>query len=171
MNKTAFKCIIIIFSTLILLSCEVNQDKLFNKLQSEFNDSIKKYNAKKYDYQFDGLSPQASYFVDCKLRYLELKTNGELTSIHQLVIFENDSIAKIIKRVEMYEGNKNGYEAGRNWDKLESDSIYITDFKKNKKDYFANNKLVKTHNEFKNREQFNFIYNIKEFTENNYNCN
>lgn len=169
MNKTAFKCIIIIFSTLILLSCEVNQDKLFNKLQSEFNDSIKKYNAKKYDYQFDGLSPQTSYFVDCKLRYLELKTNGELTSIHQLVIFENDSITKIIERVEMYEGNNNGNEAGRNWDKIESDSIYITDFKKNKKDYFVNNKLVKTHNELKIREEFNFIYKVKEFTEKNYN--
>ena len=114
MIKSTFKCIIIIFSTLILLSCEVNQDKLFNKLQSEFNDSIKKHNAKKYDYQFDGLSLQTSYFVDCKLRYLELKTNGELTSIHQLVIFENDSIAKIIKRVEIFEGNNNGNEAGRN---------------------------------------------------------
>ena len=93
-----------------------------------------------------------------------------MTSIHQLVIFENDSIAKIIERVEMYEGNNNGNEAGRNWDKIESDSIYIINFKKNKKDYFVNNKLLKTHNELKTREEFNFIYKVKEFTEKNYNC-
>ena len=169
MNKSTFGFIAIIFSTLILQSYKIDNDELFNKLQSEFHDTIRNNNAIKFDYQFDGLSPQTSYFVDCKLRYLELKTNGELTSIHRLVIFEKDSIAKIIKRVEIYEGNNNGNEAGRNWDKIESDSIYITDFKKNKKDYFANNKLIKTCNEFKNKEQFNFIYNVKEFTEKKFN--
>lgn len=155
---------------LFLQSCESKQNELFDKFKDEFQNSIKKSNSKKFEYQFDGLSPQNSYFVGCKLKYLTLKSSGELTDREELIIFEKDSISKIIKRVEIYEGNDNGNEAGRNWSKIESDSIYIIDFIKMKEDIYANNILVKTVVMIKPVEEYKYIQKVKENTEKNYNC-
>lgn len=164
------KLISFMFSIFLLQSCKSKQEDLFNTFKNDFNNSIQKSNAKKFEYQYDGLSPQNSYFTDCKLKYLTLKSSGELADIEELIIFEKDSISKIIKHIEIYEGNDNGNKAGRNWSKIETDSIYVIDFKKGKEDFYTNNKIVKTLNTRKIEKEYKFIYNIKDNTEKNYNC-
>lgn len=155
---------------LFLQSCKSDQDELFEKFKSEFQNSIKKSDAIKFEYQFDGLCPQTSYFVGCKIKYLKLESSGELTTIKEFIIFKNDSMSKLVKRVEVYRGNNNGNEAGRNWSEIETDTIYVIDFIKNKEDFYANSKLVKTRYFKKINGEYLFIYKVKESTENNYNC-
>lgn len=157
---------LIIFGLIFLQSCKNRQDELFNKFQNDFSNSIQKSNAKKFEYQYDGLSPQNSYFVGCKLQYLTLKSSGELTTTEEFVIFENDSINKIIKRIQIYEEN----ERGRDWSEIETDSIYVTDFKKGITEIYAKNEIVKTVNTKDLTDNNKYIYMVKEQTEINYNC-
>lgn len=155
------------FVFIFMKSCRENQDELFNRLKNEFSISIKKAGARKFDYQYDGLSPQNSYFVGCKLQFLTLKSSGELTDTETIVIFQNDSIKKLIVRQKIYEGNTN--EGGRNWNKIETDSIYIIDCKKKTKQVYVKNKHLKTL-KLKNCNDFEYFVKIKKQTENNYKC-
>jgi len=163
---------ILVSSILFLHSCENNQEnnqiKLFRKFESEFQNSIKKSDAKNFEYNFDGLTPQKSYFVNCKLKYLTIRKSGELITTTELITFENDSISKIIQHIEIYEGNDNGNSAGRNWNKKNRDSIYVIDYIKRKKDIYVNNKLSKSVKQVD--EENEFLYKVKKNTEKNYNC-
>lgn len=157
---------------MLFQSCSRKQseNELYKKLRLEFSKSIKTSYAKNFEFQYDGLTPQESYFIGCELKYLTLKKSSELTDINELIVFEKDSIFEIIRRIEIYEGNDNGNTAGRNWNKIETDSIYIINFKNKKTSIYANNKLIKTSKDFPLEKENSFIYNVKEQTNKNYNC-
>ena len=73
--------IITVCTCYLLIKCineNINQEETFKELKFKFLTSILKSKSDKFDYQYDGLSPQESYFVDCKLKYLILKSNGDL---------------------------------------------------------------------------------------------
>lgn len=162
-SKTKNQIITILLAAFVFIfmkSCKENQDKLFNKLKNEFLAPIKKASAKKFDYQYDVLNPQNSYFVGCKLQFLTLKSSGEFTDKENLIFFQNDSIKKIIVRQQIY---------GKNGNEIETDSIYIIDCKNKTKQIYVKNKLVKTLR-LKNCNDFEYFIKIKKQTENNYKC-
>lgn len=161
---------LIVIYIIPLQSCKETQDELFNKLKQEFADSIKISQANQFEYQYDLLTPQKSYFVGCKLRFLTIKRSGELTDTEDYIIFENDSINRIFTRKKIFEGSANGNLAGRNWNKIDSDTIYVADFEKLTKEIYANNKLVKTLNTKNFEQNYKFIHKIKKQTEATYKC-
>ncbi len=164
--------LISIISLLLFLSCskKESQNKKYGELETEFNFSIKNSKAKSFEFQFDGLTPQKSYFVDCKLKFLTLRKSGELITTTELITFDKDSISKIIKRIEIYEGNDNGNTAGRDWNNIEADSIYIIDYVNRNVEVFAENKSVQKHSNLRGQTENDFIYRLKKHTEENYNC-
>src|SRR5690606_1732616 len=90
--------IFIICVSYILIKCleeNTNQESTYSELKVNFILSAMKSNVKKSDFQYDGLSPQESFFVNCKLKFMILKSSGELTDIERLIEFDNDSISKI----------------------------------------------------------------------------
>ena len=129
-----------------------------------------KSNSVKFDYQYDGLCPQESFITNCKLKFLKLKSSGELTDIERLIEFDNDSIRSIITRKTLYRGRANGKEAGRDWYKIKNDSVFVLDFKRRKKEIYKKNELIKTIDMGKNDENNEYIYKVKSQTEKNYNC-
>lgn len=60
------------------------------------------------------MQPQNSYFVKCKLKFLELESHGELNDIKELIFFENDSVSKLCILQEIYDEKTEG---GRNLNK------------------------------------------------------
>ena len=170
MRKLFIKVKISIISFLIIVtSCakeNENQDLLYSKFENEILKNIIELNAKKFEYKYDGLTPQNTYFIGCNLSLLTLKSSGEYTDTQNLIIFKNDSITKIITRETTYEGYEN--QAGRNWNKIESDMIYVKDFKNNTMEIYSDNRLRKTKQNYK--EDLKYFYKVKEQTEMEYNC-
>lgn len=167
-TKFNVKISIVLF-IMILTSCtkkNVNQDFLFTKFENDILSNIVKLNAKKFEYQHDGLRPQMSYFIGCKIIFLTLKSSGEYTDVQNLMLFKNDSIRKIVTRETTYEGYE--YQAGRNCNKIESDIIYVKDFKKNTMEIYFNNRLRKIKQNY--NEDLKYFYEVKEQTEKEYNC-
>jgi len=167
--KTLSKLTILIFVILLFQSCKQNQNNLFEDFENDFTQSIKKSQAVLFEYQYDGLMPQSSYFVDCKLKYLILRESGELSTSIKLIEFENDSIIKIVEHFTTYEGNDNGRTAGRDLNKLRGDTIYSLDYKTQKYEIYTNNKLLKSTNLKIIRNNTNYTYKIKQYTEDSYN--
>lgn len=131
-----------------------------SELNSDFQDSIKKYNAKEFDYQDDGLKPQKSYFVGDKLMFLELTHRGEYIEIEEKFIFniENQSIIyHFARKIEIPINQKT----------KSTDSLFITNFRKDETEIFVENHLVKTKKGIDN-EYFKAIYSVKKNTENSY---
>ena len=163
--------IIAVCTCYLLIKCineNINQEETFKKLKFKFLTSILKSKSDKFDYQYDGLSPQESNFVDCKLKYLILKSNGDLSDTENLVEFENDSISKIIFRKTIFE--QNGNKAGRNWENIEIDSVFVLDYKTNKKEIYKNKTLLKSLPMKDINENTPYIYQVKKQTEKNYTC-
>ena len=163
--------IIAVCTCYLLIKCineNINQEETFKKLKFKFLTSILKSKSDKFDYQYDGLSPQESNFVDCKLKYLILKSNGDLSDTENLVEFENDSISKIIVRKTIFE--QNGNKAGRNWENIEIDSVFVLDYKTNKKEIYKNKTLLKSLPMKDIDENTQYIYQVKKQTEKNYTC-
>ena len=163
--------IIAVCTCYLLIKCineNINQEETFKKLKFKFITSILKSKSDKFDYQYDGLSPQESNFVDCKLKYLILKSNGDLSDTENLVEFENDSISKIIFRKTIFE--QNGNKAGRNWENIENDSVFVLDYKTNKKEIYKNKTLLKSLPMKDINENTPYIYQVKKQTEKNYTC-
>ena len=160
-----------VFTCYLLIKCiseNINQEETFKKLKFKFLTSILKSKSDKFDYQYDGFSPQESYFDNCKLKFLILKNSGELTDNEYLVVFDNSSISKMIVRKTIFE--QNGNKAGRNWENIESDSVFVLDYKSNKKEIYKNKTLIKSlimNNIDKNVQ---YIYQVKKQTERNYIC-
>ena len=156
-------------SLFILISCNSDNNKIFEKLKQEFSDSIAKNNAKKFDYQYDGLVPQNSFFVGNKLKYLEHRQEPELGSIESLVFFDlqTDSITKIIRREVYREWDDYNNKETRNF----TDSVFVILSNPKQVLTFVGNKQVDSSlniEELVNRE---FIKEIKEVTEKRYNGN
>lgn len=172
--KTALTFILLISSiSYILIKCiseNIDQEKTYQELKFNFITSAVKSKSNKFDYQYDALTPQESFLINCKLKYLILKNSGELSDSEQLIEFNNDSISKIIMRKTLYKGKNNGKEAGRDWYNIESDSVFVLDYKNNKKEIYKKNKLVKKIDFKESQINNQFIYNVKLETEKNYKC-
>lgn len=154
------------------LSCESEQSSFFKTFEKQFDTEIEKKKAKLFEFQYDPFSPQSSYFLNDKIKYLKLQESGEFSTSIKLIKFENDSIINIVEHFTTYEGNDNGESAGRDLNKLKGDTIYIYDYKNSLFKSFVNKKLYKTSNkEFANRSTLNknWIYKLKRETEQNYN--
>jgi hypothetical protein len=158
----------ILLFVLVLFSCSKESNKLKNDLNVKFNNLIQQSKAEKFKYKYDGLSPQSSYFVDCKLKFLSLTKNGELSSTTELIQFENDSVSEIYQFNEIYEEEDNG---GRNF-KRKADRILIIDFSNKTEKIFFKNKLIEERKILKSSfKEFSYLYKVKKITEENYNCN
>ncbi|KQR92438.1 hypothetical protein ASG01_10980 [Chryseobacterium sp. Leaf180] len=152
----------------LLHSCAKNEQSIFSKFKDDFYSAAKNTGAEKFEYQFDGLMPQTSFFVGCQLKFLSIKSHGELTSTESLIYFEDDSISEIIEHIEIFEGNDGGETAGRSG-KLESDSVIINDFQSRTKKSFLNSKLV-TSGKLKKKAFTEYIYTVKKCTEKQFKC-
>lgn len=158
--KKSFKLLSLLLLILIF-SCSDNSSKVYDTLVSDFSDSIEKYNATRFDFQYDALTPQSSYFVGCKLKFLKLESNGEIASIRQKVTFENDSISRIfmVKSINIENRNK------------QENIVSIVDYRNRIVKTYINDKLersVKVSRSSKKEQEF--IYEIKNNTEIKYNC-
>lgn len=155
--------------TLSSVSCkQTTNDTLDKKLSKEFYNSINEQNAEKFEFNYDGLTPQESYFVDGKIRFLTFRQNPEAGFSEGKIIFnaQTDSIEKYILRIvepewKTYEDNI--------FDKF-FDTIYIIHPKERKTFAYSNNKIVdSTFNPYINDWNVNFIYKMKQETEKKYN--
>ncbi len=123
-----------------LIGCGGNNNTVFEKYHEEFSDSIAKNNAKKYDYQFDGLVPQSSFFVGTKLKYLKYSHGPENGSIESLVFFDlkTDSIIKIVRRRVYYGWNNETNERTDDF----TDSLIVISTNPQRTLTFAGNKQI-----------------------------
>jgi hypothetical protein len=159
-SKGSLSIFLLIF---LLLNCGKNNNELNTKFENEFNDSIKKSNAKSFEYNYYELTPQKSYFVNSKLRFLKFHIGPEFGSIDSKIYYDQktDSIKKHVLRIVEVE----------NW-KTEKlvDTIFVMYPEKKKIYSYVNNKLVDS--TFKKQIfEWNqkFIKNIKHTTEEKYN--
>lgn len=152
----------------LLQACDKKEQYIFNTLKDDFYAAAKYTGAEKFEYQYDGLMPQTSFFIGCQLKFLSIKSHGELTSTESLIYFENDSISKIIEHIEIFEGNDDGETAGRSG-KLESDSVIINDFQSRTRKSFFDSKLVKS-GKLKKKAFTEYIYTVKKCTEKQFKC-
>ncbi|MDR2207077.1 MAG: hypothetical protein LBE36_13090 [Flavobacteriaceae bacterium] len=163
--------LLFLLSLVILVNCKkITNDKLDAQLAKEFYDSIKSVNAQSFEYRYDGLAPQESYFVNGKIRFLKFRTSGEDGFAERKIIFNNqtDSIEKYILREvipnwETYNGNVYGDMHDEYFD-----TIYI--IYPNKKQIFTYSKNKLVDSTFKpNIGGTNYIYTMKKQTEKKYN--
>lgn len=170
-NSIKILSLLLIFT---LLSCESKQASFFKTFEKQFEAEIEKEGAKLFKFQYDPFSPQSSYFLNSKMKYLKVHLSGELETSISLIKFENDSIVNIVEHFTIYEGNDGGRTAGRDLNKLEGDTIYVYDYKNSNFKSFVNKKLYKTSNiEFSNggiiSDNKKWIYDLKRETEQKYN--
>ncbi|WCM42822.1 hypothetical protein MG290_03825 [Flavobacterium sp. CBA20B-1] len=167
------KNILLLLSFFTLLSCENKQSLFFKTFEKQFEAEIEKEGAKLFKFQYDPFSPQSSYFLNSKIKYLKIHLSGELSTSISLIKFENDSIVNIVEHFTTYGGNDGGRTAGRDLNKLEGDTIYVYDYKNSSFKSFVNKKLYKTSNkEFSSgiiSHNKKWIYDLKRETEQKYN--
>lgn len=130
-----------------------------SELNANFQDSIKKYNAKEFDYQDDGLTPQKSYFVGNKLRFLTLRIGGEDNINHKKFIFDEktDKLIIQIDRMILRDNFDEPYD---------KDSVFISDYRTGEQQVFVGNKLIKTRPI--KEESLEWFYSVKTSTEKEY---
>ena len=161
--------LVIIFALITLQSCKRDNSKIYSTFESEFNDSIEKENAKKFDFECDGLTRQSSYFINSKLKFMTLRIAGESVVTEYMIYFDRntDSISKSIVKLTKYEWDKTGNNV--DWDNY-SDTIYAIDYKQKKMKTFVENKIV-SDTKAKNMllENKKYIIGIKDCTEKKYN--
>lgn len=99
------KQIYVLIFAFLVYSCGNKNDGLFSDFKSNFKDSIQKYNAEEFDFNYDNLMPQKSYLINGKLKYLVLKSNGELCDSEKMYTFDlkSDSLIQKIERSKCYE--------------------------------------------------------------------
>lgn len=85
-----------------LLSCESKQASFFKTFEKQFESEIEKEGAILFKFQYDPFSPQSSYFLNTKMKYLKLQESGELSTSIKLITFENDSIVNIVEHLTVY---------------------------------------------------------------------
>ncbi len=162
---TVSKQILILLITIFTLqSCSNPNDKIYSKFKKDLVDSIKINNAKEFEYIDFILHPQKSYFVDSKIKVLQLKTSGEMCDVENNYLFntKSDSILFIVSRVECYENSDR-------W-KKQTDTIYITNFKSKTEEMYSNGKIVKKtkiNKDYLHKDDI--MYEIKKHTEKKYN--
>ena len=167
--KHFFNIYLLIITIVIFVSCSnKNNEITYLKFEKEFNKKILDNPAKSFNFEYDGLVPQNSYFVNSKLKFLKYKHGPENGSVESLIFFDTNSdvIKKIIRREVYYEWDDNRNK--RNG-KL-SDTLYVIQFDKNKVYTYFDNKLIDSTFKKEVYETDNmFIKKMKAETEKNYN--
>ncbi|MES2812477.1 MAG: hypothetical protein V4670_08415 [Bacteroidota bacterium] len=166
MNAKKLAIINLIF--FVVFACSRDNKILVREFENEFSDSITKHNAKFFAYQYDGLVPQKSYFIDSKLKFLQYKHGPENGSVESMVFFDmkTDSLKKIVRRIIYYDWDDERNERTRNF----SDTLYVIQVDKRKTLTYVNNELIDSI--FKPKVLDNdkrFIIEMKKQTEISYN--
>lgn len=130
-----------------------------SELNSDFQDSIKLNNAQYFEYQFDGLMSQKSYFVGEKLRFLTLRIGGEDNINHKKFIFDEKTDKLIIQIDRMI--LRDNFD-----DPYDKDSIFISDYRTGEQQVFVGNKLIKARPI--KEESLEWFYSVKTSTEKEY---
>lgn len=160
--------LLILLTFLTLQSCQKDNSKIYSAFENEFNDSIKKVNAKKFDFECDGLTLQSSYFADSALQFMTLRIAGESVVTEYMIYFDQntDSISKSIVKRTQYEWDTTGNNI--DWDKY-TDTIYVFDYKQKTLKTFVEDKIV-SETKAKNMllENKKYIIGIKDCTEKEY---
>jgi hypothetical protein len=145
-----------------------NNEKIIDQFEYEFGKAILENKAKTFEYLYDGLVPQDSYFINSKLKYLKFRHEPENGSIESLVYFDNktDSIKKIIRRQILFEWDDAKNQKTENY----TDTIFVILFDKKETYTYVNNQIVDSSfiKSVFDRDK-NFIKKIKIETEKNYN--
>ena len=80
------KLLSLILTTVLFVSCSnKNNEITYLKFENEFNKNILDNKAKSFNFEYDGLVPQNSYFVNSKLKFLKYKHGSENGSIESLI--------------------------------------------------------------------------------------
>lgn len=156
--------------TIIFLSWKkgnYSNDIIFKEYENEFNNEIQKKSAIEYKFQYDGLTPQMSYIINSKIKFLKYSHGPENGKIDNLVFFNmhNESINKIVRRKVFKIIDTKTKKTTSKF----SDTLYVIRYDKRKMYVFANNKIVDS--TFKNgifTSDENFIQKMKYFTEKKY---
>ncbi|WP_426486033.1 hypothetical protein [Flavobacterium sp. 2] len=161
----------IVFCTLLLTifsNCsKENNDDIIKQFENEFNDSITKYKAEKFEYKFDALVQQTSYIVDYKVKFLKYAHEPENGLIQSLVFFDfsTDSIQKIIRREITPKWRDNSF-------KLEdsNDTTYVLFYIPKKKvlKYYDNKLIDSSFEEAILKKDINYVKKMKAETEKKY---
>ena len=157
-------CILLI----LLFSCKSDNETTFEHFNNQFLDSIEKSNAVKYDFHYDGLVPQSSFFVGNKLKFLKYSHVPEMGLIESLVFFdlETDSISKIIRRRTSHKWDDKNKVFTENF----TDTIFVIHGNlKETLTYVGNKQISSIFNEREFEIDRKFIKRIKEATEKRYN--
>jgi hypothetical protein len=167
--KHIFNTYLLILTTAICVSCSNKNNKMtYLKFENEFNNNILDSKAKSFNYEYDGLVPQNSYFINSKLKFLQYRHGPENGSIESLIYFDfnSDEIKKIVRRKIYYEWDDNRNERNGNF----SDTIFVILYDKNKiYTYFGNKLIDSTFKKNVYETDLEFIKNMKTETEKNYN--
>ena len=138
------------------------------KFENEFDKDILNNKAKSFNFEYDGLIPQNSYFVNSKLKFLKYRLGPENGSIESLIFFDTntDVIKKIIRREVYYEWDDNKNERNGKF----SDTIFVIQFDKNIVYTYFDNKLIdSTFRKNLYETDIEFIKKMKTVTEKAYN--
>ncbi len=139
--NSVFKLLLLTFFCMFFTNCRLEKnERKFADFEKEFNETISKNGAVTFSYQYDGLVPQSSYFVNSKLKYVKYAHNPECGKIVSLVYFDEatDSLKKIIRqrisyKIEDLQSNrKSNYR----------DTIFEILFDKKKMYKYVDNKKV-----------------------------
>jgi hypothetical protein len=164
-----FKLMILTVFCLCFTNCRLEKnEKKFADFEKEFNETISKNGAKKFSYEYDGLVPQSSYFINSKLKYIKYVHEPENGKIVSLIYFDEitDSLKRIVRQRISYEiedlhsNRKSNYR----------DTIFEILFDKKKMYKYVDNKKVDSTFE---KKEFNadkeFLRNMKLETEKKHN--
>lgn len=158
-SKTVIIFLIIIF---ILQSCNKNNLETEIKFEKDFNDSIKKYKAVKFNFEEDGLVEQNNYFLNSKLKFLTLRYGGEYIIRNEKYIFDSkaDKINTIFINLEKTNNSESDF----------TDTIRIIDFRNKIVSTFVDDKVVSSNKDKKFlNDDYQQAYQVKKITEEKYN--
>lgn len=90
--KHIFNTYSLILTTILCISCSnKNNEKTYLKFENQFNKNVLDSKAKSFNFEYDGLVPQNSFFINSKLKFLKYKHVPENGTIESLVYFDFNS--------------------------------------------------------------------------------
>ena len=168
-SRIVFRSIMMTIATLFFFSCaQKNNDRIYQQFENEFNSQISENHATSFLFDYDGLTPQISYFVNSKIKFMKYTLGPENGSVESLIFYKNytDSLNKIVRRYVFYEWDDIRNERTNKY----SDTIYLICFDKNKTYKYADNKIIdSSFNKYEYEFNNNFTHQMKVETEKQYN--
>lgn len=128
---------VFILMVIIFQQCHNPNDRIYAQVEHQFEDSVKKYDAEEFHFTYDVLSPQTSFFINSKLKFLTLKSSGEFCDSERKYMFavHGDLVIWTAERVVC-----NGYEGMQG----KSDTVRVVDYLSNLETNYADGKKVST---------------------------